>query len=253
MSPRKPGSQRPSSAQTTQGAWAVDIEADGDLDIVLGSVSGPPVVLRNNGDSTFLPVHPFAGVSGIRQLVWADLDGDGNPDASLIDGAGHLHFFHNDRSGKFTEQALPASLGIVKAIATADADHDGILDLLAVQSGGSILCLSRTDGRWNTNEIASVPNPGQTLDGEVRLRIADLDNNGAFDLLLANVGPPDSSGSSGAPIWLANEKGQFDLMQGLQVPLRASSTPQTSPAPAASIFSDYLPMVNLSKPSIVAP
>jgi len=202
------------------GAWAVDIEADGDLDIVLGSVSGPPVVLRNNGDSTFLPVHPFAGVSGIRQLVWADLDGDGNPDASLIDGAGHLHFFHNDRSGKFTEQALPASLGIIKAIATADADHNGILDLLAVQSGGSILCLSRTDGRWNTNEIASVPNPGQTLDGEVRLRIADLDNNGAFDLLLANVGPPDSSGSSGAPIWLANEKGQFDLMQGLQVPAR---------------------------------
>jgi hypothetical protein len=124
------------------GAWAVDIEADGDLDIVLGSASGLPTVLRNNGDGTFQPIHPFAGVSGIRQFVWADLDGDGNPDASLIDGAGHLHFFHNERSGKFTEQALPANLGIMKTIATADANHDGILDLLAVQSTGSILCLS---------------------------------------------------------------------------------------------------------------
>jgi Tfp pilus assembly protein PilF len=198
------------------GAWAVDIEADGDLDIVLGSASGLPVVLRNNGDGSFQPIHPFAGVSGIRQFVWADLDGDGNPDASLIDGAGHLHFFRNERSGKFTEQALPAILGIVKAISTADADHNGILDLLAVQSGGSILRLSRIGNSWNTSEIARVPNPAQSLDGEVRLRIADLDNNGAFDLLLARVASADSPGSSGPFIWLANEKGQFVLMQGVQ-------------------------------------
>jgi len=202
------------------GAWAVDIEADGDLDIVLGSASGLPIVLRNNGDGAFQPIHPFAGVSGIRQFVWADLDGDGNPDASLIDGAGHLHFFRNDRSGKFTEQALPANLGIVNAIATADANHDGILDLLAVQSGGSIICLSRSGETWHTRQIARVPNPAQFLDGEARLRIADLDNNGAFDLLLAHVSPASSS-SPGALIWLADEKGQFALMPGAQAPARA--------------------------------
>jgi hypothetical protein len=48
------------------GAWAVDIEADGDLDIVLGASNGVPTVLRNNGDGTFLPIQPFAGVSGLR-------------------------------------------------------------------------------------------------------------------------------------------------------------------------------------------
>jgi hypothetical protein len=206
------------------GAWAVDIEADGDLDVVLGSVSGLPVVLRNNGDGTFQPIHPFSGVSGIRQFVWADLDGDGNPDASLIDGAGHVHFFHNERSGKFAEQVLPANLGIVKAIATADANHDGILDLLAVQSSGSILSLSNIGGAWNTSEIARVPNPEQSLDGEVRLRIADLDNNGAFDLLLAHVAHASSPGSSGALIWLADEKDQFTLLQGTQTPARVFDT-----------------------------
>ena len=68
------------------GAWAVDIEADGDLDIVLGSKDGVPTVLRNNGDGTFLAIHPFAGVSGLRGFAWADFDGDGNPDAAIIDG-----------------------------------------------------------------------------------------------------------------------------------------------------------------------
>jgi tetratricopeptide (TPR) repeat protein len=202
------------------GAWAVDIEADGDLDIVLGSASGLPVILRNNGDGSFQPIHPFASVSGIRQFVWADLDGDGNPDASLIDGQGHLHFFHNDRSAKFTEQPVPANLGIIKAIATADADHNGILDLLVVESGGPILRLSRIEGKWNTSEIARVPNPAQSLDGEVRLRIADLDNNGAFDLLLAQLSQIQSSSFPGALIWLANEKGQFALIQSPKQPER---------------------------------
>ena len=50
------------------GAWAVDIEADGDLDIVLGAKDGIPTVLRNNGDGTFLPIHPFAGISGVTRL-----------------------------------------------------------------------------------------------------------------------------------------------------------------------------------------
>jgi Flp pilus assembly protein TadD len=201
-------------AGSYMGAWAVDIEADGDLDIVLGSASGLPTVLRNNGDGTFAVIHSFAGVSGIRQFVWADLDGDGNPDASLIDGAGRLHFFHNERSGKFTERALPANLGIIKAIATADASHNGILDLLAVQADGSILRISDTGDTWATAVIAHLPNPTQFLAGEVRLRIADLDNNGAFDLLLARVGPVQGAGSPGALIWLADEKGEFKLIEG---------------------------------------
>ena len=50
------------------GAWAVDIEADGDLDIVLGASEGVPTVLRNNGDGTFLAIHPFAGSLGRARI-----------------------------------------------------------------------------------------------------------------------------------------------------------------------------------------
>jgi tetratricopeptide (TPR) repeat protein len=200
------------------GAWAVDIEADGDLDIVLGTASGLPTVLRNNGDGTFKPIHPFAAISGVRQFVWADLNGDGNPDASLIDGTGRLHVFLNQRLGSFAESPLPSGFDDVKAIAAADANHDGILDLLVVETNGSIMRLSNINGAWDTGEIAHLPAASQALAGDVRLRVADLDNNGAFDLLLANVGAPRNA--AGALIWLADQNRHFALLSSPQGPPR---------------------------------
>jgi len=201
------------------GAWAVDIEADGDLDIVLGVASGLPVVLRNNGDGTFTPIHPFAGISGIRQFVWADLNGDGNPDASLIDGAGRLHVFLNQRLGNFSESTLPASLATIKSIAAADTTLDGTLSLLAVQSDGSILRLTNMNGAWNSSRIAQVPDAAHALAHEVRLRAADLDNNGAIDLLLVSVDSTAQT-TTGALIWLAGQDRSFSLLQSAQGPAR---------------------------------
>src|SRR5580700_8981822 len=191
------------------GAWAVDIEADGDLDIVLGSKDLIPTVLRNNGDGTFLAIHPFAGITGAVGFAWADLDGDGNPDAAIIDGAGRLHVFMNERQGQFRERPLPAGLPLVKAIAVADANNDGVLDLLAVQADGVILRISdKNEGEsWETAESARVSDPANNLAGEVRLHVADLDNNGALDLFLAPTKP--TSGASGALIWLGDDKGSF--------------------------------------------
>ncbi len=44
----------------------------------------------------------------MRGFAWADLDGDGNPDAAIIDGTGNLHVFMNERQGQFRERSLPA-------------------------------------------------------------------------------------------------------------------------------------------------
>ncbi len=189
------------------GAWAVDIEADGDLDIVLGSKDGVPAVLRNNGDGTFLAIHPFAGISGLCSFAWADFDGDGNPDAAIIDGAGRLHVFMNERQGQFRERPLPTNVSSAKAIAVADANNDGTLDLLAVQEDGAIIRISdKNEGQsWETAEIARVPDAAHNLAGDVRLNIADVDNNGALDLMLS----PTSGGGGGALLWLGDEKGAF--------------------------------------------
>ncbi|MGA2095481.1 MAG: FG-GAP-like repeat-containing protein [Candidatus Acidiferrum sp.] len=195
------------------GAWAVDIEADGDLDVVLGMRNGLPLVLRNNGDDTFTVVHPFPGISGIQAFAWADFDSDGNADAAIVDGAGRLHIFHNERQGQFREVALPTSSQTVKALAVADTDNDGVLDLLAVETDGAIVSVSFNESiGWKVAPVVQVPNPAATLAGEVRLQVADLDNNGALDLILSPVGSPAGQASAGPWIWLGDAGSKFTLL-----------------------------------------
>ncbi len=199
------------------GAWAVDIEADGDLDIVLGAKEGLPLILRNNGDGTFTAIHPFPGVTGLRAFAWADFDGDGNPDAALVDGAGHLHVFHNERQAQFRELPLPANFPVVKGLNVGDVDDDGVLDLLAVQADGAIVRISdKHEGKeLDVAEIARVPggpNVPDYLAGEVRLGVADLDNNGALDLFLTRASLDTSHNTFGALIWLGDDKGKFVLL-----------------------------------------
>src|SRR5271170_3357117 len=195
------------------GAWAVDIEADGDLDIVLGKKDGVPQVLRNNGDDTFTAIQPFPGVSGVQAFAWADFDADGNADAAIVDGLRRLHIFHNERQGQFREVALPANLPTVKALGVADTDNDGVLDLLAVESSGTIVSVSFNEkSGWSVAPLVQIPNPTTFLAGEVRLEVADLDNNGALDLILSSVAPSDARSLVAPLIWLGDSTSKFTLM-----------------------------------------
>ncbi len=203
------------------GAWAVDIEADGDLDIVLGKKEGLPQVLRNNGDDTFTVIQPFPGISGVQAFAWADFDADGNADAAIVDGAGHLHIFHNERQGQFREVVLPANLPTVKALGVADTDNDGVLDLLAVESSGAIVSVSFSDkSGWNVTPLVQIPNFTAALTGEVRLEVADLDNNGALDLILSQVAPPAGQAPGAPLIWLGDSTSKFTLLEHAQGPSR---------------------------------
>lgn len=176
------------------GAWGADIEADGDLDIVLGSATGTPVVLRNNGDATFTEMQPFAGVSGLTDFAWADLDADGDPDAAFIDGAAKVHVFSNERQGQFAERSVTA--GSALAINVMDSDDDGVLDLVVAQSDGTVVSIADKDKvGWAVEHLAKTSDAKPAI-----LRVADLDNNGGLDLIL--------SGTT-THVWLNDGNGKF--------------------------------------------
>ncbi len=195
------------------GAWSADVDADGDLDVVLGTEHGLPTVLRNNGDGSFAEIHSFAGVSGIRDFVWADIDGDGDPDAALIDEQHKLHFFANERSGQFKQRVPPSNLAPVIAISAADGNNDGVLDLIAVQRDGIVIRLSdKNEGQeWETAEIARVKGAPNYLEGRFRLVMLDVDNNGGNDLLLFESSISPAAGNvAGALVWLSDEQGKLN-------------------------------------------
>jgi hypothetical protein len=172
------------------GAWAADVDMDGDLDIILAPRSGTTIVLRNNNDGTFTVIKPFAGIESIREVIWADFDNDGAPDAAMLDAQGRLHLFANERSGLFREVKLPALPGKILAITAVDADNGGALDILALADTKELLILSqqtRGDEPWKVSRLASLPDvkPGDV--GSNRLIPADMDNNGGVDIIVSNT------------------------------------------------------------------
>ena len=191
------------AALDAYGVWAADTEMDGDLDIVLGPTDGAPAVLRNNADGTWRRESPFTGVAALRDFGWGDFDRDGDPDAALLDGDGAVHLFENRQAGRF-DAAAPLQLSAaVIGLAVGDLDADGRLDLALLDAAGQLWLGSWTGEAWETSEAASWAGfPAGAAPGSHRLLLADLDNNGALDVL--------ASGPAGTRIWLADERSRLE-------------------------------------------
>jgi len=187
------------------GVWAADIEMDGDLDLIAGPLSGPPLVLRNNGDGTWQRLPLFASVSGLRGFAWGDLDGDGDPDAAMVDASGALHLFENRQGGVFREMAGPGGFEHVLALTVADIDADGAFDLVALLADGIVRRATFQRGAWIQQDIAQWSGP--LGPGPYRIFAADMDNNGALDLV--------ASGAGRARVWLAGEHRTFQPLASL--------------------------------------
>jgi hypothetical protein len=189
------------------GVWTADLDLEGDLDLVLGTPEGQPLILRNNGDGTFTELRLFDRVAGLRAFAWGDVDADGVPDAVLLDAIGTLHVYTNQRAGQFQAHALPQELGKVLAMTIADVNNDSVLDIVALQADGTIQRLSPTTAgaAWRMEKIASWPEfPRGVAVATPRLLVADMDNNGSLDLIV--------SLPTGGRIWLSDAQGNLQLL-----------------------------------------
>jgi tetratricopeptide (TPR) repeat protein len=190
------------------GVWAADLEMDGDVDLVVGVRGAPPFALRNNGDGTWRQIQPFAGVVDLIGFVWGDFDGDGDPDAALLDARGVLHVFENRQAGEFREMPKLPDARPVVALAAGDLNADGLLDIIALGEDGSIRRVSRKGDAWDEQQtVVWQDGVAGAAAGTYRLFLADLDNNGALDLV--------ASGGGRSRAWLASGDGSFRALGSL--------------------------------------
>ncbi len=188
------------------GVWAADIEADGDLDLIVSPPSGKPLVLQNNGDRTFTVTPPkFNDVTcPIRAFAWADFDEDGDVDPVFVDANGKLVRYTNERSGAFKLDTSTTGDNLV-ALTVAEVTGDVKLDLIGLEKTGQIVAFA--DGK-RLPLLAAKLTDGQALFA------SDLDNNGATDLLI--------TGKNESEIWLSEGPGKF-VKEAIVAPLSVTS------------------------------
>jgi hypothetical protein len=185
-------------ASNGAGLAAGDLDDDGDLDLVLASVDRESTILWNDGGLAFT-AEPIAD-SYTRAVNIVDVDGDGSLDIVFTHrGVEGVSYWRNQgpRPGgqRFVREALEGVSSYAYAMAWADLNADGTLDLVTgaydvelkghgvpeqrIQEQGGVVVYEQRDGRFAAHQLAQ---RAETL----AIGLVDLDGDGWRDVWAAN-------------------------------------------------------------------
>jgi len=206
---------------------AQDMDRDGDIDIVIGRLDGPPWLLENDGQAHFVE-HALSlapeeqAIQQISVLSALDITGDRLPEIVLAAG-GYMAYLPNQGSMTFGPPVLAYieddNAQVYMTQVWGDADGDGDLDVLlpgtgpvglgpgeGLEIGGPDRLLLAEDGAYSLALELVVAEEGSRT--QVAL-FTDRDGDGDADLFIpADLGPPsgfyrnDGNDNEGVPIFV---------------------------------------------------
>jgi hypothetical protein len=181
---------------------AIDIDGDGKTDLLspsYGSDTGEVTLLRNAGNGTFAPPIGIESGRNPHDVDAADYNGDGRLDLAVANRVTDTGAVHPQRAdGSFAAPPIYRTAGqLPLSVATADFDRDGDVDV--AEGSGDVYEGARVETLMNAGDgsltrTAELPACTICAEGIVpyvrTLTAADLNGDGASDLLWAPDAPP---------------------------------------------------------------
>ena len=171
-------------------ARAVDLDGDGDLDIIVADEGGDAIhFLENNGaaNPSFTVNALASGVDGPWALFAADMDNDGDIDVfsgSHVDNKVTIHYNNGAADPSFSSTVIGSGAYDVRSVFVADLDHDGDMDAIygSGDNDDELVWLRRnSNGSYDGILVYNQDNIRAVY-------VADLDGDGDLDIISASEG-----------------------------------------------------------------
>src|SRR6266496_1625601 len=192
----------------------VDLDGDGDLDVVLSNdTPDPKVVCLNDGKGRFNPDCIAFSHESATTITAADFNHDGLIDLAVPnrDGGQSYVYFGGPNANFSILKRVPFGPpdATIRMADAADLDGDGFLDIVEIdERRGAEIYFGQKDGTFSA---------GMALDnGKVTpyaLAVSDLNLDGKIDIFVGNVEAPstvyfnDGSGRHYTPVHFGDNKG----------------------------------------------
>ena len=191
-----------------QGVVLVDIDRDGDLDMVIANQSPTNRLLLNDGKGRFADATARLGPSvptQTREVHTLDANRDGRPDILFFNITSNAGQYDRDPQARLliqqgdgtfrdeTKMRLPQHTFSVWGGQVIDFDNDGAPDIVAgaIQVPGFVpmqLRAWRNDGKGNFTDVTLTAMPNSMVGRHWSMAVGDLDGDKRDDLLVGAWG-----------------------------------------------------------------
>ena len=180
----------------------MDVDNDGDLDVVVGNYSQVNKLYLNEGAGQFTNagIDLVAGTNDSNAVCLGDVDSDGDLDV-LAANNGQNQFYENGRGGGFIEAGKSIAAGVgadvhaVTSIALADLDGNHGLDIVVgMYNQANKVYLQNFDGSFPAKgddigiDFGVIPLPSGEADPTYGVAIGDVDGVNGPDIVVGNYG-----------------------------------------------------------------
>ncbi|KAH8066043.1 hypothetical protein JL722_438 [Aureococcus anophagefferens] len=171
------------SADSATSIYAIDVEGDGDVDVLSASCWDDTVAWYENDGSQSFAERIITTLAGNAYSVFAiDVDGDGDVDALAASGDDDtVAWYENDGSQSFTERVITTLADFASSVFAIDVDGDGDVDALSASRNDNTVAWYENDGAQAFTRLVI-----EVVDGAWCVFAIDVDSDGDVDALSAS-------------------------------------------------------------------